>query len=327
VGETDAELYDALRGLLPGTLTEAYAALRDRGPREPQLGGDGLDSELISRGLAYLRSGRERPLLWATEPVAALAGTLADVEQDLTGRHQRVAGGYGVLAELQRRRAEAAGGQAPSDLVRVLTDRDEIAGLSGTLANHARSDYMAIRTLGHDVPLTEAAVCPPPAAVVRRGVRCRTLYTADHLTHPVGALTVARCRRAGEQARTLPRLPMKLLLADEHLALVGLTPAGACGALLVRSSALLAALRQYFEVLWAQATPVADGEEDPGPLGPKERAVLALMAHGLKDDAIARRLDMSVRTVRRYVSALLDHLNVSTRFAAGAAAQRQGLLE
>jgi DNA-binding CsgD family transcriptional regulator len=326
VGDSDAELYDALRGLLPGALTEAYAALRARGPREPELGGGALDGELISRGLAYVRAGRERPLLWPAEPVTALAGTLADVEQDLTDRHQRVAGGYGVLAGLQRRDAEEAAGRAPSDVVRVLTDRDEIAGMCGTLVNHARTDYMAIRDLVHDGPPGEDVPAPPPASVVRRGVRCRALYTADCLTHPVGALAIARCRRGGEQARTLPRLPVRLLLADEHLALVSLTPSRSA-ALLVRSSALLAALRQYFEVLWAQATPVADGEEDPGPLGPKERAVLALMAHGLKDDAIARRLDMSVRTVRRYVSALLDHLNVSTRFAAGVAAQRQGLLE
>ena len=48
------------------------------------------------------------------------------------------------------------------------------------------------------------------------------------------------------------------------------------------------------------------------------------MAEGLLDDAIARRAGLSVTTVRRHVAAIMKRLDVSSRFAAGAAAQRKG---
>ena len=49
-----------------------------------------------------------------------------------------------------------------------------------------------------------------------------------------------------------------------------------------------------------------------------------MMATGANDDAIAHRLGISVTTVRRYIAAIIERLGVSSRFAAGAAAQRKG---
>jgi DNA-binding CsgD family transcriptional regulator len=327
VGALDEDVRAVLRGLLPEAVALAYEQLCADGGREPDLhSGKSLDGELVSRGLAHVRSNREEPLLWAAGPTEALVGTIAHAQQEATMCHRRVIDAYSLLAEFQRRSAAVAAVDAPSAMVRVVTDRDEISGLSYTMINHARDDYMAVCTLNYDVPLNESTFSPPPPSVIERGVRSRVLYGSDYLSHPVGAAGIRKCREAGEESRTLPRLPLKFGLADEDVALLALTPTGTSGALLVRSSVVLAALRQYFEMLWSQATPVADVDSGPGALGTKERAVLELMAHGLKDDAIARRLDMSVRTVRRCVSAVLEHLQVSTRFAAGAAAQRRGLL-
>jgi DNA-binding NarL/FixJ family response regulator len=52
--------------------------------------------------------------------------------------------------------------------------------------------------------------------------------------------------------------------------------------------------------------------------------VLELMAQGLADEAIAHRAGISVTTVRRHITAILGMLDVTSRFAAGAAAQRRG---
>ena len=60
-----------------------------------------------------------------------------------------------------------------------------------------------------------------------------------------------------------------------------------------------------------------------GRLTPAQQAVLELMAEGLLDDAIARA-GMSTTTVRRHVAAIMKRLGVTSRFAAGAAAQRKG---
>jgi hypothetical protein len=43
---------------------------------------------------------------------------------------------------------------------------------------------------------------------------------------------------------------MKMKLADQTTALLPLTPTGTAGALVVRAPVIIAALREYFELLW-----------------------------------------------------------------------------
>ena len=54
--------------------------------------------------------------------------------------------------------------------------------------------------------------------------------------------------------------------------------------------------------------------------------MLAMLAAGLKDEAIARYLGVSLRTVRRRVATLMEELGAHTRFQLGSAAERRGLL-
>ena len=62
----------------------------------------------------------------------------------------------------------------------------------------------------------------------------------------------------------------------------------------------------------------------PG-LTEREEEVLDLVAKGLTNDAIARRLYLSDKTVRNYVSTLFTKLGVSDRAAAVAKARDAGL--
>ncbi len=119
---------------------------------------------------------------------------------------------------------------------------------------------------------------------------------------------------------------MKMKLADRTTALLALTPTGTAGALLIRAPIVIAALREYFEMLWERATPVgAPLPKEPGDrLTATQQRVLELMAEGVQDDVIARRLGISTRTVRRHITAIMNRLAVTSRFAAGAAAQRRG---
>lgn len=57
-----------------------------------------------------------------------------------------------------------------------------------------------------------------------------------------------------------------------------------------------------------------------------DQRLLTMLASGLKDDAIARHLDISSRTVGRRVADLMDGLGARTRFQAGVHAQRRSLL-
>ncbi|ACU98263.1 predicted transcriptional regulator [Saccharomonospora viridis DSM 43017] len=159
------------------------------------------------------------------------------------------------------------------------------------------------------------------------GVRYRTVYSQAVYDDQELFATMTRLAERGERVRVLAELPVKLTIGDADLGLLVPDPdrAGLNEALLVHASALLQAFIGVFETLWTLGVPVTDvgGEHD---LPEPDRAILTLMAAGVTDDTIARRLDMSRRTVVRRIASLLDRLGATTRFQAGVQAAKRGLL-
>ena len=86
-------------------------------------------------------------------------------------------------------------------------------------------------------------------------------------------------------------------------------------------------LHRTFTHLWANAVPLelAEDQMDEVSLGTR-MAILRLMAAGLKDEAIANRLGMALRTCRRHISSILKGLQVSSRFQAGIRIAQLGIL-
>jgi DNA-binding NarL/FixJ family response regulator len=65
---------------------------------------------------------------------------------------------------------------------------------------------------------------------------------------------------------------------------------------------------------------------DDRPLSPRQRQVLTLLAEGLRPTAIARRLELSLPTVRNHVAAVLHRLGCHSQLEAVATARRRGLI-
>ena len=79
----------------------------------------------------------------------------------------------------------------------------------------------------------------------------------------------------------------------------------------------------------ADAALVIPGEPEPGPdvaLTPRELDVLALIAEGASNKAIARRLAISVHTVKFHIASLLDKLDAQGRAEAVAQGARLGAI-
>jgi len=77
-------------------------------------------------------------------------------------------------------------------------------------------------------------------------------------------------------------------------------------------------------VATTESTPASDNNE--ATLTPRELEVLALMAEGASNKAIARRLGISVHTAKFHVGSLLDKLDATGRTDAVAQAVRQGVI-
>ncbi len=76
---------------------------------------------------------------------------------------------------------------------------------------------------------------------------------------------------------------------------------------------------------WARRTRLSSGKPAPAGLTAREQQVLALVADGLPDREISRRLFISERTVQHHVSAVLSKIGVSSRTAAAREAARMGI--
>ncbi|WOI62484.1 helix-turn-helix domain-containing protein [Streptomyces fradiae] len=167
--------------------------------------------------------------------------------------------------------------------------------------------------------------------LLARGVEVRAVLDRAGLTAPGRARAVAALVRRGLRVRVAAGVPTRLLAVDRRVAL--LPPSDAADprayALVVADARLREALAALFEAVWEGAAPW-DGDGGGGggrEEGPEQRELLRLLAAGLKDEAIARRLGVHVHTARRRISRLLESLDARTRFQAGARATARGWLD
>ncbi|MEU8081153.1 helix-turn-helix transcriptional regulator [Catellatospora citrea] len=122
----------------------------------------------------------------------------------------------------------------------------------------------------------------------------------------------------GMQYRELPELPGRLVIVDRTTALVRkkrFEPAH--GMWEVTAPELVAELTALFLQDWALATDPGRDWTPPASLSPRESTVVALLAWGFTDAAIASKLDISVRTIAYTLSSLMDRYDVTNRFQLG----------
>lgn len=157
------------------------------------------------------------------------------------------------------------------------------------------------------------------------GLSYRTLYHQAVYDDADLFASMTRMTALGEDARVLAELPVKLIIGDDRTALLVPEPdrTGVDGGLLLHASGLLNGFTAVFETLWTLGVPVTTSGAQ---LSDRDRTIITLMAAGVTDDAIARRLRLSRRTVVRRITAMLDRLGATTRFQAGVQAANRGWL-
>ncbi|MFH8443130.1 helix-turn-helix domain-containing protein [Streptomyces sp. NPDC018026] len=175
-----------------------------------------------------------------------------------------------------------------------------------------------------------------------RGVRYRVLYEKAFFDDEGAVDNVVAGVRAGEVARAVPHLPLRLAIADRAVAVFPLVAGGPHGSpeepttALVRDSNLLAALVALFERYWEDAVPLdvddsgelsgTDGPAAPDALAPTDRRLLSLLVAGVADKAIASQMQLSRRTVQRRIQGMMERANAATRMQLAWQAARRGWL-
>lgn len=278
-------------------------------------------AQLAARGMVSRLPGRPTRYL-AVPPDAAVGELIGTVESRL--RQARDA-----AQQLMETHRAVARYIHPEESLEVLVGRDNIGRRVAHIENSAR-----VQVRGFDKP---PYVSPPGGNLenerqrLRQGIRYRVIYTRQAVAWP-GRLheDIYATLRQGEQARVRPDLPLKMLMADDRMAVIPISSSeqDVDVAYVVHPSSLLDALITLFEAEWDRGMALSvDGpvDEGPGP-DPASRDLLTLLASGLTDEGIARSLGWSIRTTQRRIRALMDHLGAATRFQLGMSAQARGWL-
>jgi sugar-specific transcriptional regulator TrmB/DNA-binding CsgD family transcriptional regulator len=312
VSEFDAQVYEALLG-------------------HPHLAAIEL-AETLGRGVGVVRAAVARleelgfvtrlpgspTRLAATRPELAVGALVARRKEELTYAVQ-------TAQQLSARYPKELRAR-PDELVEIVVGRAAVAARFVQLTQGVEADLLVLDRPPYAQNV--AATNTSETDVLSTGVKVRGIYAPEAFEMPGAYEQAMAAVHAGEDARVHGDVPLKLAIADHSEALLPLAGDGVVdSALVIRAPTVVTALVRLFELLWAQAwpLPVWDRYAPPDPAQELDQELLALLATGIKDEAIARQLGISVRTLGRRIGRLLEALGVRTRFQAGLQANRLGL--
>ncbi|WP_405084837.1 LuxR C-terminal-related transcriptional regulator [Microbispora sp. NBC_01389] len=276
------------------------------------------------RRLSLLRPSREDPgVLCPVSPGIALEALIKHQEAELVHRQNRIAESRAAIAVLEAEYAITR--HASGDVLERLADIDAIRERLVQLARDARHEFLSLTPVG--TPSAESTASRMlDEQMLERGVAVRALFLDTIDRDPVTSGHARRLTWLGGRVRTLPVLPIRMIIVDREVAMVPVDPEHvALGAVLVRGEGMVMAMRTLFDLMWERGRDFgASRTRDRDGLTDQERELLRFLCEGHTDEAVARKLGISTRTCRRITADLMNRLGARSRFQAGARAAERG---
>ena len=210
----------------------------------------------------------------------------------------------------------------PDGPILLVYGSEAVGGAETDVLRAARTD---LRRIG---PLLDAGQKPFSSRV-----RHRAIYSAQYAQQKDHRRQLLAESTDGVAIRLRPRgVGVSIVLADARIGFLALGAGQRRVGLLVRPSTVLALLVEMWDSFWDSARPFPAPVHSPAKrvrhlLTNRELTVLRLMAQGLKAEAIARHLGVSVRTLARYMEVLYDKFDASSSAELMWVAATQGLVD
>ncbi|MFD4577744.1 LuxR C-terminal-related transcriptional regulator [Streptomyces sp. NPDC086091] len=159
-------------------------------------------------------------------------------------------------------------------------------------------------------------------ALLERGVRVRVLCGHPARHHPPTRARLDLLAAAGAEIRTSAE-PFGVLTGFDRR--LGFLPHHALpeGAVRVRDASTLAFLYRVFDQAWELAEPFGGPLDEPAQ-SELHHVIVRLLSEGARDETIARRLGVSLRTCRRHIADIFRDMGAKSRFQAGYLVGRRG---
>ncbi|HEV7193670.1 MAG TPA: helix-turn-helix domain-containing protein [Jatrophihabitantaceae bacterium] len=321
LGDVEVRLYRALLAN-PGIPVPAIAA-------ELALPVGDLDKPLASLvDFGLLRSTGDDAYL-AVSPMLAEAVVLGAEDLELGARRASVEARRNAIRSLVPDWNVARTGAVQDAAVDVVSDQSAIANVLMHYADRCQNELLSVAP--GRVPSTRVDGRTRVANIysARRGIKTRALYQHTALRDRATRSYLNELAENGAKIRFASSVPGRSLVVDREVALLPIPTddPGRHGLAVVREPNVIAWVVATFEQLWAEAAPLEDvihHQRDETELDATRAAILRLMAEGEKDEAISRRLAISVRTCRRHIADYMAQVGATSRFQAGVIAARAG---
>jgi DNA-binding CsgD family transcriptional regulator len=272
--------------------------------------------------LALIRLNDTGDSAHVMRPGVGLTALLSKIENDVAVRQRQIEATRSAIAAIT----------AVHDANSGVEETRRIGGLESVrerlveLAERARTECLSFTPGAAQTADTIEAEKPLNQLALARGVTIRNVYQESVRNDPATLAHATWMADLGGHSRTVPTLPMRMIIVDREIALVPINPiVPAEGALEVRSPGLVAGFIALFYQVWESGTPFGEQPtlDDHG-LTSQERALIRMLAAGYTDESAARKLGISVRSVQRMTAVLTERLDAASRFQAGVEATRHG---
>ncbi|MER5410652.1 hypothetical protein [Streptomyces sp. NPDC002769] len=315
--------------MLDDAEAKAYrnAVLLGRFVREEMATSLGVSLEKVAQveerltALSLLRPLPGEPdLLVPVSPDTAVAdlvgpaeGRIRDLQREVTEIRDQMGALRATYFESRQQRNQA-------EAFDVISDINALQAVLDEQGERCRTEMLSAQPGGARPSSLLANARPRTLERLRRGVQIRHLYQHTARGDLATASYVRAITEHGAEVRTTDELIDRIVIYDREVAFLPEQHVGgrAPGAVVVREPTLVAFICRVYEHLWSGATQFVPGAEDSSEITDDlKRSIIRLMAQGYKDELVARRLGMSVRTCRRYISQIMLSVDANSRFQAG----------
>ncbi|HEX5598099.1 MAG TPA: helix-turn-helix transcriptional regulator [Micromonosporaceae bacterium] len=282
----------------------------------------GSIADLLALGLLREERDVDRVRYVPVSPEVAAASLIAPIDDEIHRRRAEISRIQAQLDEFRPQYDQLRDGSSASAGIVQLHDANELSGHLHLALQRCRREFIGFNP-GSWFGLERAV------AMAQQGLSVRLLLPhARRSDLRVRALTKDLIAYGGE-VRTTGPLPQQLIVLDDEVAfLIHDDPPPDTVGVLIRHTDTVRLLRGLAESTWGAAqtyAPAGIGYHDA--VDGLQQTIVELLANGFTDEAIARRMGISVRTCRRHIATVLSRLDAVSRFQAGAKATAVGMID
>jgi DNA-binding CsgD family transcriptional regulator len=323
LAELEVALYRAVLRNLGRPLSHIAAGM-ERTPEEL----DKAVARLTEMGLLRV----EGDALQAVSPMLAEATVLGAEDLELGARRASLEQRRDSIRRLVPDWNDALSSTVQDPAVDVITDQAAIGNVLMHYADRCERELLSVAPGRLPAARIDGRTRVANLYSLRRGIKTRAIYQHAAMRDRATASYLYELAGHGAQIRIATSVPGRMLIVDRDTALLPIPTSDPSrhSIAIVREPNVIAWVVAHFEQLWADASPLEDvisTKQDETEIDQTRAAILRLMAEGEKDEAISRRLSISVRTCRRHIAEYMLQVGATSRFQAGVIAARAGHID